>query len=656
MSASTAAPDMELEASGAPNGTLSVENIGGIQETTIEFTPGVTLLVGRNATNRTSFLRSVMAALGSENIAIKGDADEAAVELSIGDETYTRQLSRRNDQIVTDGEPYLADSELADLFAFLLESNEARRAVATGSNLRELIMRPVDTADIEAQIDELVAERKALTQELEEIESLKGDLPELEAKRTQLETQIEEKRAELEAKEAELEAADADVDETRAEKSELEDKLEELRSKRSQLDTVRYDLDTERESLEALKEERQTLTAEYDDLPELPVGEIDELDAEIDRLRQQKQQLESEVSELQNVIGFNEEMLADADAGAFASLATADEDSVTDQLLGDDEVVCWTCGSEVADAQIESTLDQLRTLSQTKVSEISEIDDQITELQSEKREYEQGQQERERIERRLDDIEDDIEQTETQIETLQERREALTDEIETVEAAVDALENEDFSAILDLHKEANQLEYELGSLETDLDRVEANITELEDRINEEADIKAQREEISTEIETLRTKITRIEESAVEQFNQHMDTVLELLDYVNLDRIWIEKQQREVRKGRRTVKESVFELHVIRTSDSGTAYEDTVDHLSESEREVTGLVFALAGYLAHEVYEQLPFILLDSLEAIDAGRIATLVEYLTEYTEYLLVALLPEDAAQLPDEYDRVTEI
>jgi hypothetical protein len=68
------------------------------------------------------------------------------------------------------------------------------------------------------------------------------------------------------------------------------------------------------------------------------------------------------------------------------------------------------------------------------------------------------------------------------------------------------------------------------------------------------------------------------------------------------------------------------------------------------------VFALAGYLAHEVYEDLPFMLLDSLEAIDSERIATLVEYLTDYTTYLLVALLPEDAAALPDEIERVTEI
>ena len=72
--------------------------------------------------------------------------------------------------------------------------------------------------------------------------------------------------------------------------------------------------------------------------------------------------------------------------------------------------------------------------------------------------------------------------------------------------------------------------------------------------------------------------------------------------------------------------------------------------------MTGLVFALAGYLVHEVYETVPFMLLDSLEAIDSERIADLVEYVTDYAEFLVVALLPEDAQALDDAYARVTEI
>jgi hypothetical protein len=49
-------------------------------------------------------------------------------------------------------------------------------------------------------------------------------------------------------------------------------------------------------------------------------------------------------------------------------------------------------------------------------------------------------------------------------------------------------------------------------------------------------------------------------------------------------------------------------------------------------------------------------LLDSVEAIDAPRIGELVEYFDQYADYLVIALLEEDAAALDTEYQRVTEI
>jgi len=61
-------------------------------------------------------------------------------------------------------------------------------------------------------------------------------------------------------------------------------------------------------------------------------------------------------------------------------------------------------------------------------------------------------------------------------------------------------------------------------------------------------------------------------------------------------------------------------------------------------------------LVHDVHEQVPFILLDSLEAIDSNRIASLIEYFQTHASYITVALLPEDAAALSDEYTYVTSI
>jgi len=637
--------------------SVSVRNIGGIDETTVSFSPGVTVLTGRNATNRTSFLQSIMAACGSEDVSVKADAEEASVGLEIGDEVYTRTFERTYDSVIADGEPYLDDPTVADLFAFLLESNEARAAVARGDDLRDIIMRPIDTEEIRAEIDRLLEERREIDDELEAIEQLQSRLPDLERRRTQLREDIEAKRSELDATEAELEAAEVDVETRREERRELEEKLDDLRSKRASLEDARYELETERESLTALRQEHNELQEDRADLPDAPMGEVDDIDARLRTLRERKQRLDTEINDLHNLVQFNEQML-DGDAqDVVDALAPDDSDSVTDKLLEADTVTCWTCGTRVEGSEIEGTLDRLRELSRDKIEQRNDIETELSELREQQSELQRQQRERERIDRRLDDIDRQIEQREGNIERLQQRRDDLTDEIESLEGTVEDLEDDDaYSELLEAHKQANQLEFELGRMESDLDGVEDEIADIEDRLDERDTLDGRREEVAARIEELRTKVDEIESRAVEQFNEHMDAVLTTLDYDNIDRIWLEQFEREVRRGRRKVTESTFELHIVRTTESGTTYEDTVDNLSESEREVTGLVFALAGYLVHEVHEKVPFMLLDSLEAIDSDRIAALVEYLEDYADHLVIALLPEDAAALDDSYQRITEI
>lgn len=636
---------------------LTARNIGGIDETEVVFEPGVTILSGRNATNRTSLLQAIMATHGSDDVSLKADADDGRAELIIDGETYIRTLKRQTGRVHTNGEPYLEDSTLADLFAFLLESNEARRAVINHADLRDIIMRPVDTDKIKIEIDRLVEKRREIDDELDELEDLKNRLPSLEEERTQLQARIEEKKTELEDVEAEIEAADADVEQSHEEQAELETKLAELREKRSDLEDVRYEFETEQKSLDSLHAEEREVETAYGELPETPAGDIDELETRIDQLRIQEQDLESGLNELQAVIDFNQERLEDG-ADEFPDVLEDGDESttVTDGLLPDETVTCWTCGNEVEADQIEATIEKLRELSQTRIGEIDNIRDELDDLKSDREELQDQQRTRERLERQHRTLEDEITETEERIETLSERRETLQEEIEMVEAEVEALENDAYEEILELHKEANQLEYDIGSLEGDLERIEENMTRIEDRLNEETDLRARREEVNDEIETLRTKVERIERQAVEEFNDRMDTVLELLEYDNLTRIWLERREQEVREGRKKVIKSIFDLHITRQTNSGATYEDSIGNLSESEREVTGLVFALAGYLAHEVYEQVPFMLLDSLEAIDSNRIARIIEYLGEVSEYLVVALLEEDAAALSDDYQYITDI
>ena len=279
----------------------------------------------------------------------------------MGDERYTRTLTRSGGGVRTGGDPYLADAEFADLFAFLLESNEVRRIVATSGNLRELIMRPIDTEAIE----EFEAEKRELDETLEKLHSLERELPELQRRKTEVEVEIEDMRAALAETETEIKEFDADVDETCEEKQALDEKLEELRSTRSDLEDVRLEIETQRKSIEASRDEKAELEAEQESLDGTATESTDDIGAEVDHLRDRIREIETTVSELQTIIQFNEEML-EGTSLEVAQAFRADDDgnsdgSVTDTLLDDSErVVCWTCGTDVERREIETTLDRLK--------------------------------------------------------------------------------------------------------------------------------------------------------------------------------------------------------------------------------------------------------------------------------------------------------
>lgn len=641
---------------------VTVRNVGGIDHTEVAFDPGVTVLAGRNATNRTSLLRAMMAALGSDDVSLKGDADEGRVELTVGGDTYTRTLQRTGAGVTTGGDPYLDDATTADLFAFLLETNEARQAVVRGDDLADLVMRPVDTEELRSDIRRLDDEKRNLDRSIENLERQVEELPALRDERAALEADVEETRAELADLETEIDedAGAVDAEAVDAE-SELEARLADLREARNDLEELRYDVETEERSIEALREERETLEADREAYPERVEGRED-LESEIDRLRGRTSEIAETVRELGTVVQFNEERLADGDAPLAAALdgedtdgggeASADhDDGVTDALV-EDGTVCWTCGSDVEAAQIESTLERLRAFRREQRERKQSLENRIDDLETKLAERAERRRQREQIEERLAEIDEEIRRRESTLEDLRERRAAGADRVEELEAAVDALETDEHQELLELHEAANEREFELGRLQTRLDDLESEIERVEARGEELAERRERRETVADRLEELRTRIRSLQEDAVEAFNEHMAALLARLAYDNIDRIWIER----VAEGAPDSDEASFELHVVRSTEEGVTYEDDVAHLSESEREVTGLVVALAGYLVHDVAETMPFMLLDSLEAIDAERIATLVEYLEEYATFLVVALLPDDAAALGDGHDRVTEV
>lgn len=636
---------------------LQVQNIGGITEADVSLSPGVTILEGRNATNRTSLLQAVMAAMGSNNASLKGDAEKGRVELTLNGETYTREFIREESGVRTDGSPYLEDPMAAELYAFLLEDNEARRAVARGEDLHEIIMRPIDTDEVEAEISRLKEEKRTIDEKIDEIATVKSRLTDLESERTTLLSKIESKEQELEHKHEELQEADTSVAESREGQDDLEGALEELKGARSELEDVKYRIETNQKSLSELDDEKERLQHSRADLPESVAQQLNEITDRIERAREDRRELDSTLSDLGTVIEFNEEMLGETSKEVLDVLRDdSDQESTTQQLVEDSSVVCWTCGSSVSRSTIEGTLEDLRRFQQEKAQEREQLNEELDAMSEERSSLQAKKDNNERIRRRLQQIEDERERRTAAIAEQKKRRAELKDEIDDLQERVEQLEEHVQSEILNRHREVNQLEFELDRLNSELAETEAEIDTVESQIDEREQLQDRRTTVQEELEHQRSRLDRLRESAIEAFNEHMTNVLELLDYSNLERIWIEQTQQEVRVGRRKAIEDTFELHIVRSTESGTTYEDTIEHLSESERETTGLVFALAGYLVHDVHELLPLLLVDSLEAIDSERIGALIDYFEEYADYLVVALLSEDAAATDERHQRISDI
>jgi peptidoglycan hydrolase CwlO-like protein len=637
--------------------TLWVSNIGGIDESRITFEPGVNVLVGRNATNRTSHLQALMAALGSDDVSMKSSADEAAVALELGGERYERQFQRENGTITATGTPLVDDPELADLFAFLLRSNEARRAVVRGDDLRELIMRPVDTASIDREIERTLTRRREIDEKLDELDERERKLPPLQEERERYTSEIETQEEKRERLKARIEEADADLKESREEQAELEEKLSELQGHRADLEDVRYRIETQEDSIDSLEEERRELEAELESLS-TSVQEINDLGNEIDRLQRRKERLDSTVNKVRSVIQFNQEMLNDgADLHDFLDGVEPGDDgrSSPSQLLPEDdqETVCWTCGNDVEREDISSMVSELQGASEEIMSMRRSVKSELEECRQEKKAIESTQNRRHQIERKLEQIDREITTRREKLEDLDAKRESLTAAIADIEAEIEDAKDPEYEEVLELHREANEVEFEIERLREARAETDERIEAIESALEEYDELEAERERLGETLTDLRTRIDRLEQSAVESFNEHMDEVLQLLGYENIERIWIEGTNTDAR---RAAAESAFELNIIRSNDDGAVFDDTVEHLSESELEVTGLVFALSGYLTHEVYEEVPFMLLDSLEAVDSSRIAELVEYFGEYADFLVVALLEEDARALSNASNQITDV
>lgn len=618
----------------------TVQDVGGITDGELTLSPGVTLLSGENASNKSSFLRGLAAVLGGPTPPVKSDADHGRVTLRTDQNEYFLELSNENGEpIVTDGKQFSDRTDLCELFVALEETNPIRQRVLTDGDLYELLMRPVDTAEIEAEIERLKARKDRLDERLAELERSEDKLPTLRTRATTLREDLEEIETALRQKREVIDEREAETDGN--------DILDDLKEKRSKRESVRNRIETQREAIRSLEDELEAVREQRDELGTAESSrDIDAIESEIEGLHHQKQQLTSTINALSPIVEMNDQLLDDE--------REIPEEMKSDEIVAELDpssrtITCWTCGSTVEQEAIAEQVRVVQEIIREKRQQRETITERIQSLEEEKRQLEARHDERERFAEKERSIEAEIDQREETLSELRDEKAALDDGIESLQADAETLDERD-DDLLEHHGEVSDLEYERGQLENELTELEREIEELEAKLENRDDLEDERESVAAELRSQRERIETLERDLVATFNESMQQVLDVLDYENVERVWIERLAGDGDAPSTTD----FELHIVRSSESGAAYEDTVDSLSKSEREVIGLVVAFAGYLVHDVASELPFIVIDAVEMLDADRIRGLLDYFEDHTEYVVAAVLPEEARELEETYPTVS--
>lgn len=596
-----------------------VENVGGIERATLTLEPGATLLTGPNASNKSSLLRALSFAVGREAVPLRDGSDAGRVRIE-GDGIAVDRRLRRGDGETPEGESLLETAELpgtpADYVPFvgLLEFNPLRAAVRRGESVEALLTAPVDVDELERRRAEKLARKRELDDRIDELEGAtdrladrREELAEARRRRDRLEETLERLRGRR------SDPSEPETDDLERERASLATERDELAAEVEELAAAVDRLEGERrEAAEAVETAAETV-ASYD--PDRLRERLRETRAELD-------EIEERVDTLRTVLTANREMI---DAGV-------DLDPVgRERSLAGDRRRCWACGETVEASAFADALDRLESLLADHRERRREAEPRVEEIEAELEEYRSAKRRLEAARERERDLAETLSRRRDSLETKRDRLAELREEIRAVDDRIEAERRERAAVDEDLAAEIDSVREDLYDARATVDELETAVETAEEAVEEVERLREERETVDETVRELTDRIERTERELLSAFNDAMDRLVDLLAFDSIERIRLNGE---------------FEVVVAREVD-GAVRRSPVAHLSESERETVGLVLGLAGYLAYDLDEAAPVLVLDSLGAFDADRLATLIDFFADRARYLPVAVYPELGERLP---------
>jgi len=564
---------------------IGIEHIAGILSGRARIEPGLNAVRASNWQGKSSFVEAIKTGLGVSTTLTEGK-DRGGVTIRRPEGTVDVRLQRKDGTVRRQGEPVLTDdydSIRTELFACLDETNAIRRAVREGKNLAELLLEPLDFQNIDQRIADLKREREAVESELASAREAKKRLPKITEKVTRLESELDDLRERQRA----LAADDAAVDGTRSDLAEAQSERDRATSRIERLER-------------SVERTEDKLAERREQLEGIDVSDPGAIESELATERDRLETLQRDLEVLQSVYSATEMVLSEDRLGLLTD--------VQRELTGD-ELACWTCGSTVDRAAVESQLDGLGDRIAGLRGRVDTRHERVEQLEARREEVTRSRRRKRELETEIGELEGTLADQRERLEAArqcrrgaQRRIDELSDSVEqTVEEITDVE-----SDIKYREAELSDARDELESLQTRADRVET-LTE-------------RRESLQSEIESLRSRKDEIKRETRAAFDEAIGEI-------------VSRFKTGFEAARLTPE---FDLVVARDG-----REASLDALSEGELELLGFVAALAGYESFDVAETVPVLLVDGVGGLDDQNLHTLVEYLRDRTDYLVFTVYPE---------------
>ena len=585
-----------------------ITNIAGIRSAEVSVEPGLNVVQASNFKGKSSFMSAIRTVMGTSGFhgtthpLTEGTADGSVV-LDTETERHEVRLERTDSGTVArHGVPVLnteTDRICASLFAFLGEDNPIRARVRNGGDLTPLLQAPLDVEDIDEQIASRKREREATERRLREAEQAASNIPSVTEGITILEAELGElrdRREELSAEAGAVSATDTSSDD--------------IADCRSQLETAERTISRLESRIERTEQRLSEKKAALEDI-EVP----DEPDVSADRSAKEDriEEIALRIDLLESLHRTNQRVLEEGEVELVSSV---------DRSLVEDEVGCWVCGETTTREAVRSRLAAMQDRLQSLREERSTLREEIADIEA-------RMEERAAQRRRKTELEDAVGELTAELDELRgdhqqamERRDQLQAELDELEAAAAEAETE-------VQEELTDVKAAIRTHERELSEQRSRLETLEERRADAEGLAAETERLDEEIAELRSRKTEKQRELKEQFDAAMADVIDRFapGFDGARLVLKTDQHNEVES---------FELVVARDG-----RETDIGTLSEGERELVGVIVALAGHRTFDVGDRVPLVFVDGISQLSASNLRRLTAYLADASEMLVMTAYPE---------------